>query len=162
MACDVRSIANYVLDWSEQNGFAVSNMAINKIVFFLHVHVLEQFNEPLVNAKIEAWQHGPVFRELYHEFKKFGDATITSRANRINLSTGVSECCYDDLDITIIKLMDELLPRYCKLSASALRSLSHEPGGPWDLVWNYDGETNATMQISDEIIRNWFSTTMRH
>lgn len=69
MSRDVRSIANFVLDLAEVQGVGVSNLSINKIVYFLHANFLAKFDEPLVSAKIEAWDYGPVFRELYREFK---------------------------------------------------------------------------------------------
>src|SRR5688500_4115918 len=84
---DVREVANFVLDLAEEKGIALSNMAINKIVYFVHVDYLLAFSQPLVSAKIEAWDHGPVFRELYAEFKAFGDNSISGRAMRLDRQT---------------------------------------------------------------------------
>src|SRR6266849_90529 len=93
MAHDVRGIANFVLDLADERGQSVSNLSINKIVFFLHAYFLAQFGRPLISAKIEAWDYGPVFRELYREFKSFGDKPIAGLAHKINAESGCREIC---------------------------------------------------------------------
>lgn len=162
MSSDVRSVANYVLDWASAHGQAVTNLEINKIVFFLHAHHLVEFGTPLVSAKIEAWDYGPVFRELYAQFKSFVDSPITSRATKIDPESGLRVVCNEALEPSTQNLIESLLPKYVKLSASALVSLSHEVGGPWDTVWNRNGGVNPSMRISDESIRDWFAKTARH
>src|SRR6186713_660153 len=88
MSFDVRAVANAILDLAKEEGKGVTNLAINKIIYFLHAAYLHEFRRPLVTAKIEAWDHGPVFREVYHQFKKFGRENIKGRASRIDPTTG--------------------------------------------------------------------------
>jgi uncharacterized phage-associated protein len=95
MPYDVRSVANLVLDFADQIQAEVSNMTINKIVFFLHAWYLAKTGSPLVSAKIEAWDYGPVFRELYWEFKGFGKERIAARAMRRNPQTAEKEISID-------------------------------------------------------------------
>ena len=80
---DVRAVANLVLDVAQSRDIDVTNMALNKIVFFVHSDYLVENGRPLVGAKIEAWKHGPVFREIYHEFKDWDDLPIRGRAKRV-------------------------------------------------------------------------------
>src|SRR5215831_13704170 len=93
MAHDVRGIANFVLDIADESSRGVSNLSINKIVYFLHAYFLARFGRPLVSAKIEAWDYGPVFRELFREFRSFADKPIKGRAYRIDAKTGEREIC---------------------------------------------------------------------
>jgi len=85
---DVRAIANLVLERADALHIDVSNMALNKIVYFVHCDHLVERHAPLVSAKIEAWKHGPVFREIYHEFKSWDDSPIKGRATRVDPNTG--------------------------------------------------------------------------
>src|SRR5690349_9248551 len=85
---DVRGVANFVLDRAAKSGVPVTNLSLNKIVYFLHQAFLENYKLPLVSAKIEAWEHGPVFRELYHQFKNFGAGRITTKAKKIDPQSG--------------------------------------------------------------------------
>jgi uncharacterized phage-associated protein len=162
MSYDVREIANLVLDFGEQAGIEMTNITINKIVFFLHAWYLVKTGNPLISAKIEAWSYGPVFRELYSEFKRFGKDPITIRATRRNPETAEKELCVAQLSEQDAGFLEELMRRYAPLSASKLIELSHVAGGPWDQVYNYAGPSNPGMHISDDLIREYFQTQTRH
>jgi uncharacterized phage-associated protein len=162
VAYDVRAIANFVLDLAQQDGREVSNLVVNKVVYFLHAHYLVQFGEPLVSAKVEAWDFGPVFRELYKEFKKFEKGPIKKRAQRLSANTGEPEICEYKFSHEDGEFLASLTKRYVQLSPTALVALSHEKGGPWDQVWNHDSAANASMCITDEIIKAWYAQAARH
>lgn len=162
MPYDVRAIANFVLDLAEERGQTLSNLSINKIVFFLHAYFLAQFDRPLVSAKIEAWKYGPVFRELYREFKIFEDGPILERAYRISPESGTKELCQCVLPENEKIFLEEFGRKFVSLSASALVSISHEAGSPWDQVWNHVSPVNASMHISDDIIKSWYAAAARH
>lgn len=149
---DVRALANFVLDIARDRRIDLSNMAINKIVYFVHSDYLIERQRPLVSAKIEAWQHGPVFRELYQEFKRWGDTPIRGRATRVDANTGevieaVAELTSEDRDF-----LNRLVGRYIGFTAAQLRAISHIEGGPWHNVWDHEGRSNPGMRISDELI----------
>lgn len=157
---DVRAIANLVLEIAATRKIDVTNMALNKIVFFVHSDYLIENNRPLVGAKIEAWKHGPVFREIYHEFKGWDKEPIAGRAKRVNPESGEVELATDDFGGEESYLRD-LVNRYVDFSAAYLRAISHRPGGPWHTVWGHDGETNPGMQISNDIILEHYSGGMK-
>jgi uncharacterized phage-associated protein len=159
---DVRSIANFVLDLAKRDGREVSNLVINKVVFFLHAHYLVHYGRPLVSAKIEAWELGPVFRELYKEFKEFDRRPITKEAERLNPESGNREICRDTLPLDECEFLASITKKYIQLSPTALVALSHEKDGPWDQVWNHDTPTNASMNITDAVIKDWYAKAARH
>jgi uncharacterized phage-associated protein len=162
MRHDVRSVANFVLDLAEVEGRVLSNLSINKIVFFLHAYYLVEFKKPLVSAKIEAWNYGPVFRELYREFKGFGDQAIIGRAYRLNPTTGEREKCEYEFSGEEQQFLEALARRYIRFSPGTLVALSHQEGGPWDQVWNHRTVSRPSMHISDDIIRSWHNEAARH
>ncbi|UGA43008.1 DUF4065 domain-containing protein [Bradyrhizobium quebecense] len=162
MPYDVRAIANLVLQTAERLDITVTNIAINKIVYFLHAWYVAKTGKPLVTAKIEAWHYGPVFRELYTQFKRFGASKISARATRRNPLTAQEEECPSDVDPTDWEFLRPLLIRYLGMSSSSLIELSHTPDGPWDQVYNHSGESNPGMRISDEILRRHFESQTRH
>ncbi len=156
------AIANWVLDCAEADGRSLTNLAINKVLFFLHANYLVHFGRPLVTAKIEAWELGPVFREIYRAFKVFKDRSIASRITRINPSTGLTEVCKFEMQDEEIEFLREFVDTYIRMSPSALVTLSHKTGSPWDTVWNHDGRVNSSMKISDDIIQSWYTDSVRH
>ena len=154
---DVRSIANWVLDQADGVGTQLSNMALNKIVYFIIEKALVERGELLTAAKIEAWEHGPVIREIYHSFKTHGDGPITSRAKCFDSATRsmvVAGEAFEDCDT---ELFEEALEAYIHLTAAQLRALSHQPGSPWHRVWWHDGHINPGMEISIDTIHESFS-----
>ena len=155
---DVRAIANIVLDYADERTIGVTNMALNKIVYFIHCDYLMEKGDPLVGAKIEAWKHGPVFREIYAEFKRWDDNYIRSRAFKVDphsgevikaeLSFGAEERAY----------IYSLIERYISFTAAHLRAISHRDGGPWHKVWGHDGRSNPGMRITNDLIKAHYSS----
>ena len=149
---DVRVIANFVLDRAEERGFGITNMALNKIIYFVHCDYLMERQDPLVGAKIEAWQHGPVFREVYHEFKRWDNADIGSRATKIDPHTGEVVRAEANLKPSDVSYLRQLIDRYVHFTAAQLRAMSHREGGPWHRVWGHDGRANPGMRITTDLI----------
>lgn len=158
---DVRAIANVILDRADQLGLSVTNMALNKIAYFVHCDYLLEKGEPLVGAKIEAWQHGPVFREIYHEFKRWNDAPIRSRATKIDPFSGEVKTANVTFGLDEEKYIWALIDRYVRFTAGQLRAISHAQGGPWHVVWGHDGNSNPGMKISNDLIIKHYSPGAR-
>lgn len=161
MTHDVRSVANLVLEVASREGAQVTNLAVNKIVYFVYVDYLLACGAPLSVAKIEAWEHGPVFRELYSALKSFGDKPIEGRITKIDPMTGHNVECKIECSESELAFIEPIIRKLLKLSASKLRALSHLEGGPWHRVWCHSGESNAGMHISDAIIVDSLSTLRR-
>lgn len=159
---DPRALSNFVLDVADEAGVGVTNLALNKILYFVHALYLAETGVPLVSAKIEAWQYGPVFREVYHQFKKFDRSPIKSRAVVLNVETGEYEVAQYSLEqIEYDRLRNIALP-YIKMKPGALVDLSHAEGGPWHEAWFHEGDVNPGMEITDDSISRFFRSQRRH
>jgi uncharacterized phage-associated protein len=159
---DPRAIANFILDMGDQKGIALSNLSLNKIAYFLHGSYLAQFNEPLIDAKIEAWQYGPVIREIYQQFKQFADKPISGRAKSLNIETGEMEECKYLIDNDKKNKLATMLEAYLNLKPFKLVELSHVDGGPWDQAWHHDDRVNPGMEITNDSIKQYFQAQVRH
>lgn len=156
MTQDVRGVANFVLDCADEHGREVTNMDINKIVFFLHGWFLVYFGRPLVTAKIEAWTHGPVFRELYRGFRKYGKMPILERLCRLDIESEVNVICKCEFNMEEKEFLYRAAKYYSCFPTNVLREMSHVSDGPWHIVWNYEGTSNPGMEISNELIKENF------
>ncbi|SEO04247.1 Uncharacterized phage-associated protein [Paracoccus alcaliphilus] len=158
---DGRSIANFVLDFCERNGRTVTNLSLQKIVYFCHVWSLIELGKPLIRHKFEAWEYGPVLPYLYREFKGFDRSPIMGRAKQIDPMTGqhrIVECSFDhETDV----MLSKIVAFYSRLRASDLVELSHAEGGPWHAVWNHGGKVNPGMKLDDVAIRDFYSRAVR-
>lgn len=148
----VRGLANWVLDYADELGVVHTNMGVNKLVFFAVEAFLIKEGKLITNAKIEAWEHGPVFRELYQSFKAFGNGPVKGRAKSFSTLTHQFEEVKVDLNQHEIEfLRRELAPLMFK-SAFDLRQISHMPGSAWHQVWWYEGHANPGMEISPSLL----------
>jgi uncharacterized phage-associated protein len=154
---DARPVANFLLDYADERGVTLTNMALLKHIYFAHGWHLASHGTPLVSNRFEAWEHGPVIRTVYDCFKKFDAGPITSRATTIDWETGEiaeaqAEFCAETAD-----LLRATLDYYAGYGAFELSAITHEPGGPWDKVRNAgDGKVRLNMEISTKAIHDHF------
>lgn len=157
---DVREVANFVLDLAERNVEQVTNLSLNKIIYFLHSAYLHQFRSPLVSAKIEAWDHGPVFREVYHQFKKYGREPITGRAHRVNPVTGDYQVAIPSFSAEEFDFLEAHAEQLLKISPGRLVDMSHVKDGPWHMARFNNGIINPGVEITNDAILS--DTEPRH
>ncbi len=157
MAHDPRVITNALLDIADARGIPITNMSLNKHLYFLHSDHLLETRRSYISLTFEAWDFGPVLPIIYRQFKCFGAKPITSRATKISSETGEDEVCeYTDagLDLSRINLH---LDQYGRMSASALMNLSHARGGPWYHVWHNQNQRHIGMEIPNHLILSYCS-----
>lgn len=159
MSYDGRAIANFVLDTCKASGRDITNLSLQKIVYFCHVWSLVKLNKPLVKQKFEAWQFGPVLQYLYRDFKDFERNPITSRAQRLDPSTGKLEVVLYDFDEDTTQFLKKVIDTYSSIGAGNLVQISHAHGSPWYEAWNYGDKINPGMIIENDAIYKYYSRT---
>lgn len=157
MTYDGRAVANFILDSCQQQQRGVTNLALQKIVYFCHAWSLTAFERPLIRHNFEAWQHGPVLQYLYREFKVFDSRPITARATRIDPASGKKVVVTYDFDDATRHLLVPVIEFYSRLSPFDLVDMTHAPGGPWHKVWHHGGSINPGMKIDDRDIATFYS-----
>ena len=156
-AQDGRAVANFILDYCDGRRRQVTNLALQKIVYFCHVWSLIASGKPLVRHKFEAWELGPVLPYLYRAFRRYDCAPIMSRAMRIDPADGRQRIVGYDFDLELELLLRETTEFYSRLRAGDLVELSHAIGGPWHSVWHHSGVVNPGMKIDDASILKFYS-----
>lgn len=151
-AYDVRALANWFLDRASALRLSYSNMSLNKLVYLALERALVERRVLLAPARVEAWNHGPVFREVYQAFNDFGEKPIDRRAQRFDVGEKQMVEAREKLRPEDEAFLENIFDRYGKKSAAQLRAISHIEGGPWDTVWRYRGKTNPGMEITPAII----------
>ena len=73
---DVLSIARFIINYCNEKNIVISNLKLQKILYFVQAYFLITFNRPCFRENIEAWDFGPVVPEAYHEFKQYGSGNI--------------------------------------------------------------------------------------
>lgn len=155
---DVRDIANTVLDCADELGVPITNLSLQKLLYFIHGWFFSIYNHPLIKNKFEAWQYGPVQRVIYDQFKFAKDQKIAGvRATFINPLTGEDEYREPKIDPEHKIIITSILDKYSHYSASALVNESHAEDGPWEYVWQQAEESvYPGMKIPDTLIEDHF------
>ncbi|HVZ30610.1 MAG TPA: type II toxin-antitoxin system antitoxin SocA domain-containing protein [Asticcacaulis sp.] len=158
MSRDIRSIANFLLDEADRRGLAITNMALNKILYFAQGWYLATKKRELFLQDFEAWEMGPVSPVIYQQFKSAGSNPIKDRAKTINLHSGSQEASEYSLSREEEGHLIRMLEFYGHRSAAVLSHMSHEQGAPWDMVRNSDGYLG--MKIPNGLIKAFFESKL--
>jgi uncharacterized phage-associated protein len=131
---DPRSICNLILDEGEQVGTPITNLALQKLLYFVHGLQLVEAKRPLVTGFFEAWRFGPVHYVAYQAFKSAGANPIQFRAegrDPFTLSPLPVPICED---VHALQLVRRITMTYARMSAGRLVEISHAVGAPWDFT----------------------------
>ncbi len=65
-------VARYIINECHERNFLISNLKLQKLLYFAQGYSLAITECPIFNEEIEPWDFGPVVPEVYREFKMFG------------------------------------------------------------------------------------------
>jgi uncharacterized phage-associated protein len=156
-ALDPRSVANTIIRFASEYKKPLTDLSLQKIVYFTHARYLIEEGSPLVSGYFEAWKYGPVHPVLYNAFKGFGSNNISSPATSRNLMSGEVTVVPEPDVLDTILFIRESAAKYVRTTPGRLVDLAHAPGSPWDVVTKSEtGDRVYGMRISDEQIRSLF------
>lgn len=135
-AHDARAVANLVLEAADQRDLPVTNLALQKLLYFAHGMFLVSRRAPLVGGYFEAWTYGPVHPQIYGIFKRAGSSPIKMRAERTDYTSGAVLPIAPINDPEARNVVERVVETLGGLPAARLVDLSHAVGGPWDVVVN--------------------------
>lgn len=139
----VSNVARYFLSLAEEEaGDDVSNLKLQKLLYYAQGFHLALFDKPLFTNEIRAWTHGPVVADVYHDYKRYGSGVIPR-----------TECELEALTTEEKELLDEVYQVYGQYSAWKLRNMTHEEA-PWVNAYAQGADT----VISPAAMRDFFQT----
>lgn len=115
-------IAKYVISYCHKNNRPISNLKLQKILYYAWIDYYKQTQSELYLDDICAWQLGPVVTSVYYDFCTYAGMPIPN-----------------NYDITLNKLdesiINPILDKYICIAASTLVDRTHRRGMPWDLIF---------------------------
>ncbi len=90
-------LAKYILKRSNKE---LSNLELQKTLYFTELDYIKKFNEHLIEDEFEAWRYGPVSREVYCEYRNYGANSI-DKPEQENLSSILDKDKLDVIDNAI-------------------------------------------------------------
>ena len=142
MAYPVLAVANKILAYgaSATNGELVSNLKLQKLLYYMQGFHLAVFGEPLFEEEIEAWMYGPVVPSVYDHYQEYGNKGIEPESEVLELSSEEEA------------LFADVLRVYGDYSAIGLMNLTHN-----EYPWKSTPEGRGHV-IDKEKLRTFFKT----
>lgn len=147
------TIANKFLQLAEHEAYSLTNMQLQKLVFFSHGVYLGAFGRPLIVEEVKAWTFGPVIPQLYNKLRRYGGGTVTQFLEN-DYDDEVSRLDTDKLALSVIHLVWKTFGRF---SGARLSAISHQPGSPWDLTWKRE----EFSVIPQSVIQDYYANQIK-
>lgn len=135
-------IADYILERSTRNNAPISNLKLQKYLYFVQAEFLVNTEKPCFTDDIVAWSFGPVVPDVYQKYEKYGSTVI------LYIGTKSAEKIRNEDRETINSVMD----RYKDYTAAQLTDVTLKQT-PWTKAYTpYLGNV-----ITNESIKGFFS-----
>ena len=114
-------VADYFINVANVTGSLITNMKLQKLVYYSQAWHLALYNEPLFEEEFEAWVHGPVLPALYGEYKYKKWSPINKEVNLSDIKS---------LGDEKLRFLYDVEKTYFDLDAYELEELTHSET-PW-------------------------------
>lgn len=111
-------VADYLVWFTQEHGDPLTNLKLQKLLYYAQGWYLALYGRPLFKDAIEAWVRGPVVRSVWKRYNSYKHTPITRRVARPELPALVTEH------------LKEILEVFGDYSAFTLERMTHEEP-PW-------------------------------
>ncbi len=137
---NVKDVAKYFISLSKESSpYAITPLKLQKLLYYAQGFSLRDNDEALFEEELRAWDHGPVNRAIYDDYKKYGYFTIPSEK-------------FEDKEQTLtpkeIDSIKKVWAEYGHLDGKTLEELTHQED-----PWLY---TNRNAIIKKQLIKDYF------
>lgn len=122
MSYSALEIAKYVITSCSNQNQPVSNLKLQKMLYFLWVDFYKATGRMLFNDDICAWKLGPVVPEVYYEYCHYA-------------GTPISLSFLTDIDSKDRKILNDIISDYLPIPANELVERTHVAGSAWDTIY---------------------------
>ena len=137
-------VAEYTIRKANAIDDPISNLKLQKILYFIQAAFLITKNRPCFKEEIEAWGFGPVVPVVYREYKAYGGVCIPHFTDRP----------IETIEKEDMVLIDEIV-EFCKPYSSVDLTDVSMKQDPWRMVYS---RYRKKVVISNESIKEYFSS----
>lgn len=130
-------IAKYILTKCTKDGVPISNLQLQKILYYIQAYSLKH-QGPMLQESFYAWKFGPVIPEVYFLYCGYGASTISGTYPTV------------DIDAADQAAIDAIVEEKRELPPWDLVEDTHRKGGAWDKVYQ-DGKGDRHVIRNDKI-----------
>lgn len=135
-------IANYIIEYEHSQNRSISNLKLQKLLYFVQAQFFRVLGEPCFSDKIEAWSFGPVVVNVYHAYKFYGSMDITE----------VKEDVYTDIISTRDKnIINQVLELFSDTPIYEMVDITHN-----QTPWISARKNPSNNEITNKAIEQYF------
>lgn len=138
-------LARYILHRAREQRIPVTNLKLQKILYYVQGHFLARFDKPLFAADIEAWYYGPCVPRAYFTFCNQGALPLICEQDG-NI---------DGLSDMEKRLVNAVIDEKLRVKTGEL-VVATRAEDPWRLTVEFAGEQNIPIVIPIEDIKAYF------
>lgn len=131
------AVANFIIDTCSKMKDPVSNLRLQKLLYFVWVDYYRETGQKLFYDSMYAWQLGPVVPEVYYEYCTYGGRPIYFY-------------CESEIEQKDEEILKSIVEKYRLVPVSELVERTHKPGTAWYQI--YDGGKGNKKKIPQELI----------
>lgn len=144
-----QEIADHLISLAHQHGSFISNLKLQKLLYYAQAWHLAVFDRPLFREQLEAWVHGPVVPSVYRRFRSYGFRNIDDEVRAPILAQDT------------IQFLQELAEGYLGIDAYALELMTHRED-PWrNARGNIPPNQASRAAISESGMRAYFKARIQ-
>jgi uncharacterized phage-associated protein len=142
-------IAQYFIVSSQRKNKPISNLKLQKLLYYAQAWHLVLQDSPLFSDNIEAWVHGPVVRQVFRAYRSFG-----WRPLEIDCKSTV------DFDNQTMQHLNEVAAVYGKFDGIELERMTHSEA-PWrDARGSLAPDEPSNRVITHEAMKQFYSARL--
>ncbi len=111
-------VADFLLTECRERGDVITNLKLQKLLYYAQAWYLALNNKPLFEEDFEAWVHGPALPSQYRRFKKFEWKPIVKEISSVKIDDAVAKHLTEVVDVFGVE------------TAAALEMMTHHET-PW-------------------------------
>jgi uncharacterized phage-associated protein len=134
----VFDIAKYIIKKCNDERHIITNLKLQKILYYIQGYFLRGFGKPAFFESIYAWPYGPVVPDIYFRYNIYRASNIIDNDNNMNYHFDLKEQAY----------IDKIIDRCISMSANELVEQTHRED-PWR-------KTVSSDLIYRELIEQYF------
>lgn len=131
MIYNAMEVANYIVNYCYDKAKPISNLHLQKILYYTWVDYYKETGKMLFWDPICAWQFGPVVPEVYYEYCAYGGRPI-------NIG------CETEILVNDESILNSIIEKYIDVPVNVLVQRTHQKNSAWDVTFQ-EGKGNRNV-----------------
>lgn len=121
-------IVHYIITYSCEMNMRITNLRLQKLLYFIQQEYLKDYGKPLFFDDICAWKYGPVVPNVYYIYSGYGRLPILNKYE-------------SNLPNEIKKYIEKIVDKLKSKDSWDLVNDTHKVNGAWDKIYkNGEGD----------------------